>query len=53
MDYSPADIGLSTVTSNVRGKDIRIVQQKASNAECAAHFKCRAASQWNKQPLIL
>ena len=50
MNCTPADIGLSVVTSNSRGKDIRLVQQNASNAMCAAHFKCRAASQWNKLP---
>ena len=49
VDCSPTDIGLPVVTSNVQGKGVRLVQQKASYAVCAEILSyILAASQLNK-----
>jgi hypothetical protein len=50
MLCTPANLGLSLVTSNTRANGVRLTQQRATSKVCAAHFMCRAPSQWNKLP---
>ena len=46
-------LGLSTVTSNMRGCEVRLKQTQAIDKSCAALFSHRRPSEWNKLPLAV
>jgi hypothetical protein len=51
MNCSPASLGLQLVDSVTRGSGMRLRQLRAPTSACAAHFACRAPSEWNKLPV--
>ena len=53
INCTPSSLGLSVITSNVRGCGTRLVQRRIVSRTCSGIFPYRVPTRWNKLPLSI
>ena len=53
IDFQASNVGLQVAASSARGVGVRLAQPRARNCVSANLFPLRAATAWNKIPILI